>query len=81
MCRKSCREIRKDISHITTNTELPKPKNLIIPNANDTAKHVFAYLSKTRLIDKEIISDLMKKGLIYESLEYHLYIHARRYCQ
>ena len=70
LCGKQYGEIRRDISHITTNPEPPKPKNLIVPNANDTAKHVFAYLSKTRLIDKDIISDLMKKGLIYESLEY-----------
>ena len=70
LCGKQYGEIRKDISHITTNPEPPKPKNLIVPNANDTAKHAFAYLSKTRLIDKDIISDLMKKGLIYESLEY-----------
>lgn len=70
LCGKQYGEIRKDISHITTNPEPHKPKNLIVPNANDTAKHAFAYLSKTRLIDKDIISDLMKKGLIYESLEY-----------
>ncbi len=52
--------------------ELPKPKNLILPTANNTAKHAFAYLSKTRLIDKDIISEGSheKKGLIYESVEY-----------
>jgi len=37
---------------------------------NPHARHTFAYLSKTRRIDNEIISDLMHQKKIYESLEY-----------
>ena len=70
LCGKQYGEIRKNTGNFNPNSKPSNPKNLIIPNANSTARHAFAYLSKTRLIDKDIISDLMKKGLIYESLEY-----------
>ena len=50
--------------------EPPKPKELIIPQENSHARHAFAYLSKTRKIDNEIISELMHQKKIYESLEY-----------
>lgn len=70
LCGKQYGEIRKSTGIFNPNSEPSLPKNLVIPNANNTARHAFAYLSKTRLIDKDIISDLMKKGLIYESIEY-----------
>lgn len=70
LCGEQYGEIRKSTGIFNPNSKPSNPKNLIIPNANSTARHAFAYLSKTRLIDKDIISDLMKKGLIYESLEY-----------
>ena len=52
------------------NEEPPKPKEIVKPMENSHARHTFAYLSKTRRIDNEIISDLMHQKKIYESLEY-----------
>ena len=52
------------------NEEPPKPKEIVKPMENPHARHTFAYLSKTRRIDNEIISDLMHQKKIYESLEY-----------
>ena len=46
------------------------PKCLIAPYKNETYKHAFAYLMKTRMIDKEIISEMMHSESIYESIEY-----------
>ena len=45
--------------------ELPKEFNL--PPKNDTNKHVYAYLTKTRGIDAEIVKDMLDKGYIYEN--------------
>ncbi len=45
-------------------------KELNLPEKNNTAKRVFAYLL-SRGIDKEVISHCMKKGLVYESREHH----------
>ncbi len=70
LCGEQYSAIRTNIINNTLPPEPTKPKDLIIPPANNTEKHAFAYLTKTRLIDKDIISDLMKKGMIYESLEY-----------
>lgn len=50
--------------------EQPKPKMLIVPPASGNTRHTFAYLSKSRLIDKGIISVLMNQGKIYESAEH-----------
>lgn len=43
-----------------------KPKVLTLPEKNDTYKHVYAYLIKTRGIDKEILDIFVKNKLIYE---------------
>lgn len=50
--------------------KITEPKQILLPLHNSTSRHAFAYLLKTRCIDKDIISDLMKKGKIYESIEY-----------
>lgn len=50
--------------------EPTKPKEIVKPMENSHARHTFAYLSKTRRIDNDIISELMHQKKIYESLEY-----------
>ena len=47
-----------------------KKKELILPAKARNMKNVFAYLVKTRGLDKKIISSLMKKGLIYQDKKY-----------
>ncbi|MBN4074801.1 DUF3991 domain-containing protein [bacterium AH-315-E09] len=39
---------------------------LVLPKKNDNYKHLFAYLIKTRKIDKEIVSRFVKEKKIYE---------------
>lgn len=45
-------------------------KSLILPQKNDSTRHAFAYLMKTRYIDRDIISNLMHEGKIFESISY-----------
>lgn len=50
----------------------PAPKDieikgvLVLPEKNDTYKHVFAYLIKTRKLDKDVVSQFVKDKKIYE---------------
>ena len=42
-----------------------------LPEKNETLNRVYGYLLKTRFLDKEIIDEFVRKGLIYEDKEYH----------
>lgn len=41
-------------------------KNLILPEKDDNYRRVFAYLLKTRCIDKQIITAFMKRKMLYQ---------------
>lgn len=43
------------------------PKEFHLPERNDTNKHVYAYLTKTRGIDTEIVKKMLDQGYIYEN--------------
>lgn len=47
------------------------PKKPELPKKSPNERRVFAYLIRRRKIDREIVADCVKKGLIYESLPYH----------
>ncbi|MGV8150045.1 MAG: DUF3991 domain-containing protein [Alkaliphilus sp.] len=58
-------------SSYNENSSIPQrePKmrgKLVLPKKNDNYKHLFAYLIKTRKIDKEIVSRFVKEKKIYE---------------
>lgn len=53
-------------------------KNIVLPPRNINARRAFAYLMKTRGIDKEIIADLMHQGKIYESIEYFVKVKTEK---
>lgn len=40
--------------------------DLVLPEKNQTFKHIFAYLIKTRKIDKDIVSEFVKSKKLYE---------------
>lgn len=42
-----------------------------LPEANENNRRVFSYLTKTRGIDSEIVSQCINRGLLYESKDYH----------
>lgn len=50
----------------------PPPKDfevkgdLVLPEKNQTFKHIFAYMIKTRKIDKDIVSEFVKSKMLYE---------------
>lgn len=43
----------------------PKGK-LVLPDKNDTYKHLFTYLIKSRHIDKDIVTDFVDRKMLYE---------------
>ena len=43
------------------------PKEFILPERNDTNKHVYAYLTKTRGLDADIVKNMLDNGYIYEN--------------
>ncbi len=45
--------------------------SLALPDRYQNNKRVFAYLSKTRCIDKDIVWDMIKQRKIYECAQYH----------
>ena len=45
----------------------PIKKEFKLPEKNNTYKHVFAYLIKTRGIDKDIVKDFVEKHKLYEN--------------
>lgn len=51
-------------------------REFIPPERAETSRRVFAYLMKTRGIDKDIISRCMKEGLIYEEAKTHNVVFA-----
>jgi len=40
--------------------------DLVLPEKNQTFKHIFAYLIKTRKLDKDIVSEFVKSKKLYE---------------
>lgn len=52
--------------------ELRKTENINIelnlPEASDSVRNVFAYLIKTRAIAKEVVTELMKRQMIYQDI-------------
>ena len=52
--------VEKPLEKIEENIEF------VLPEKNDTYKHIFAYLIKTRKIDYEIVQEFVKEKKIYE---------------
>lgn len=66
-------EIQKSVPKqtYTPAKQIPEHKEkMILPKANSDARRAFAYLVKTRHIDSQIVSQLMREHKIYEGIEY-----------
>ena len=50
---------------------VPKKKELLLPERNDNLRRVFAYLTARRGLDREVVRDFVRSGLIYEDAVYH----------
>lgn len=42
-----------------------------LPKKNDTMRRMFAYLTISRGLDRDVVSEFVKKNMIYESADYH----------
>lgn len=49
------------------NRQPEKPKEFRLPEHNNTTKHVYAYLTKTRKIDADIVKQMFGRKLLYEN--------------
>lgn len=49
------------------NRQPEKPKEFYLPEHNNTTKHVYAYLTKTRKIDADIVKQMFGRKLLYEN--------------
>lgn len=48
-----------------------RPKNFVLPEANKNMRRVYAYLTKTRGIDAEIVTHFVKAKMVYEEKAHH----------
>ncbi|MBD8973075.1 MAG: DUF3991 domain-containing protein [Clostridiales bacterium] len=51
------------------NRQPEKPKEFHLPDHNNTTKHVYAYLTKTRKIDADIVKQMFGRKLLYENTQ------------
>lgn len=49
--------------------ELPRP--FVLPEANHDMRRVYAYLTKTRCLDRDIVSTFARAKMLYEDAKYH----------
>lgn len=47
------------------------PKPFALPEANADMRRVYAYLTRTRCLPRNIVSEFAKAGMIYEDAKYH----------
>lgn len=48
-----------------------EPKPFALPEANGDMRRAYAYLTKTRCLDREVISAFARRKMIYEDAKYH----------
>ena len=65
----------REVARENIKAYIPEKKKTVdelkLPEKNNNYRRMFAYLIKTRCLDKDIINDLVKEGLIYESKNTH----------
>lgn len=47
------------------------PKPFVLPEANHDMRRVYAYLTKTRCLDREVVSVFARAKMLYEDAKYH----------
>lgn len=47
------------------------PKPFMLPQANHDMRRVFAYLTKTRVLDRDVVSAFARAKMLYEDAKYH----------
>lgn len=58
-------------SLITSSPIVKETKPFVLPMPNATMRRAFAYLTRTRGIDKEVLQTFVNRRMIYESADYH----------
>ncbi|XVG95664.1 DUF3991 domain-containing protein [Eubacteriales bacterium KG125] len=57
------------VSNASTNPNYIK-KDFVLPEKDENNRNVFAYLTKTRGLDKDLVNSLIKKGVIYQDKKF-----------
>lgn len=57
--------------HIAEEKSAKPPKPFVTPPANEEMRRVYAYLTRQRGVDRDIVYDFAQPGLLYEDAEYH----------
>lgn len=60
-------KVQNKVSKIPKFKIEPEKKELVLPNKSATFRHVFAYLCKTRKIDRRVIEYFIKTNRLYEN--------------
>ena len=47
------------------------PRPFVLPEANHDMRRVYAYLTKTRCLDRDIVSTFARAKMLYEDAKYH----------
>lgn len=47
------------------------PRPFVLPEANHDMRRVYAYLTKTRCLDREVVSAFAREKMLYEDAKYH----------
>jgi len=67
LCGEDIQQNHKNTANENSKPAPVKREKMVLPAANTDSRRVFAYLLKTRGLDSEIISSLMKEKKIYEN--------------
>ncbi|MEG0077423.1 MAG: DUF3991 domain-containing protein [Anaerorhabdus sp.] len=51
--------------------DVEEKKEFSLPSKNETMSRCYGYLCKTRFIDKSVVDEFVKLGMIYEDKQYH----------
>ena len=66
--------LNEDVSLNCSQVNTPREKErkpFVLPPANENSRRVFAYLLKHRHLDREVLTTVVRLGLIYEEQKYH----------
>ena len=59
------------ITHAPTRQKKPENKAFALPAKNDNMRRAYAYLLSQRKLDRDVVNAFARKGMIYESQDYH----------
>ncbi len=64
---------KQNIGELQTSEPVKRDENKVfeLPKKNDNMRRIFAYLTQTRGLDRDVVTEFVKNDMIYESAVYH----------